>query len=326
MICATTLPRALCLRASRLALAGSATWLCASGSRAHDGAGATLPPWRPNLWLTAALLAFALLFAVGHVRRARQHREGRAPHRREAWAFALCIATLMIALLSPLDRLSDLTFSAHMTQHELLMVLAAPLLVLARPLETYLWVLPIGQRRSLAAGRGPHVFFTLVDMLTAPVLALSLHGVVRWLWHLPVLFEAALRDEWVHGVQHASFFFSAVLFWWGVVYGRYGRSGYGMASLFVMFTGLHSGGLGALLAFADGVWYPLYALRARAAQIDALDDQQLAGLVMWVGAGLWLMFLALGLFLAWLGEARVRVVRGQVAASLHAQRAGEVAP
>jgi putative membrane protein len=305
--------------------AGAAVWLVAGEASAHDGA-SDLSPWQPNLWLTACLIALSFLFAFGHLRRAQQHAKKRAPHRREAAAFALFIATLLIALVSPLDRLSDLSFAAHMTQHELLMVLAAPLLVLSRPLETYLWILPLERRRALARGRGPRLFLRLVDVLTAPLFALSLHGLVRWLWHVPFLFESALRDEWIHGAQHATFFFSAVVFWWGVVYGRYGRAGYGIASMFVMFTGIHSGGLGALLAFADGVWYPLYAVRAQAANLDALHDQQLAGLVMWVGAGLWLMFIALALFMAWLGEARVRVARGQVAAYARAQREGEVVP
>jgi putative membrane protein len=309
------------------ACASAATLLLASSASAHDvTTPEALPPWRPNLWLSMGLLAISLLFSFGHLRRARRQPGRAVPHRREAWAFLLCMTTLAIALLSPLDRLSDITFSAHMTQHELLMVLAAPLLVLARPLDTYLWALPLHLRQKLGRSATARLFELTVNALTAPLFALTLHGAVRWLWHVPALFEAALRDEFIHGLQHATFFFSAVLFWWGVVHGRYGRTGYGMASLFVMLTGLHSGGLGALLSFADGVWYPLYALRARAEALDPLQDQQLAGLVMWVGAGLWLMFIALGLFMAWLGEARVRVARGRVAALMHAQAQGKAAP
>jgi putative membrane protein len=300
-------------------LLGFALILSAQAVRAHDGAAAPLPAWQPNLWLLALLGAASLCFALGFVRRARHARS--IPHRRQACAFVLCIATLALALVSPLDRLSDLTFSAHMTQHELLMVLAAPLLVLARPLDTYVWLLTPGARRALQ-GEPNRRLRALAAFLTAPLFALLIHGLVRWLWHLPWLFEAALRDEWTHGVQHATFFLSALLFWWGVVEGRYGRSGYGLASLFVLVTALHSGALGALLALGTSPWYPLYTWRARGLALDPLADQQLAGLVMWVGAGMWLMLIALALFLAWLGEARRRVARAELASLLRASGEG----
>jgi putative membrane protein len=301
--------------------ASGALWLShllgAQPVRAH-AAEQTLPVWQPDLWFLALLGALASTFALGHLRRRANATQGRTPHQREALAFLLCMLTLLIALVSPLDRLADLSFSAHMTQHELLMVLAAPLLVLARPLDTYLWVLPRRTRRQFWSGHAGRGLLVTLDLVTHPWLTLLLHGAIRWAWHVPFAFEAALRDPWVHALQHATFFLSAVLFWWGVVHGRYGRAGYGASALFVLLTAVHSGGLGALLTFGDSVWYPLHVARAPAAAVDALDDQQLAGLVMWVGAGLWLMFVALGLFMAWLGEARVRAARGTVGALLRA--------
>src|ERR1700712_4216682 len=103
--------------------------------------------------------------------------------------------TLLLALLSPLDRLSDLTFSAHMLQHELLMLLAAPLLVLSRPLPKYLRALPAPARLRVAQWLRQPSAVACFRMLSAPAVALVLHGLVRWLWHEPGLFEAALANE-----------------------------------------------------------------------------------------------------------------------------------
>jgi putative membrane protein len=255
------------------------------------------------LWL--ALAISVALYARGYcVLRGRLG----APLRRgwvRACYFALAIASLVIALLSPLDAWSDQLFSAHMIQHELLMLVAAPLLVLARPLEPYFWALPhVARDHSLALIRKP-AFKWVFTALTAPGIALLLHGLVRWLWHIPILFEACLHDETLHGIQHASFFLSAILFWWAVLQGIHGRSGYGIAVVFVFATALHTGALGALITFASRPWYPDQTPAALSG-MDALADQQLAGFIMWIVAGTWLTGLGLALFVAWLGQASRR--------------------
>ncbi len=281
---------------------------------AHEPGPAELAhTWTFNPWLILFLLAVSTLYVLGERRASHKSRVPGPLHALERGAFALCIVTLVVALLSPLDALSDLTFAAHMTQHELLMLLAAPLLVLARPLPTYMHALPPALRRHAAALLRRASLVSGFRFLTAPLVALLLHGAIRWLWHLPSWFEAALHSEWIHGLQHASFFLSALLFWWGLLQGRYGRAGYGLAALFVLFTAIHTGALGALLSFSHHVWYPAYGLRLREVQLDPLRDQHLAGLIMWVGAFVWMLLLALALFLAWLGEARRRVMRGAVA-------------
>jgi putative membrane protein len=104
-----------------------------------------------------------------------------------------------------------------------------------------------------------------------------------WAWHVPSLFGAALENEAVHAVQHASFLGTALLFWWAVL-GRDGRvvqrTGAAMAYLFT--TMLHTGALGALLTLAPTPWYPHYAATSAAFGLDPVQDQQLGGLVMWV--------------------------------------------
>jgi putative membrane protein len=276
--------------------------LVPAAAYAHPG---ELAPWTFNPWVLGGVALASALYVRG------ARAIGGAHRRLENAAFATAMLSLLVALISPLDAWSDYSFAAHMTQHELLMLLAAPLLVLARPLPAYLRALPGKMRASLAprlASRRAQAWFR---MLSAPALTLLVHGAIRWLWHLPSLFEAALANEWVHGVQHASFFLSALLFWWGLVQGRYGRAGYGLAFLFVLLTAMHTGALGALLAFSEHGWYPSYA--ARGGVRDVLADQQIAGQIMWVAAGVWMMMLALALLLAWLGEARRRAQRGSVA-------------
>jgi cytochrome c oxidase assembly factor CtaG len=124
-----------------------------------------------------------------------------------------------------------------------------------------------------------------------------------WLGHIPALYELAVRSESVHTLQHATFVSTSVLFWWGLIYGRYGRAGYGAAVFYVFTTAIHTGILGALLTFTR---VPVYGVYATPEHIDPLGDQQLAGLVMWIPAGLLLTMIGVGLFAAWLGEAERR--------------------
>lgn len=215
----------------------------------------------------------------------------------QAGCYAAGWLILVFALLSPLKAWSDALFSAHMTQHELLMLGAAPLMVLGRPLIPYLWAFSFERRKRLVARTRTRGVVKAWRLATNPLFIVAAHGLVIWLWHIPVLFEAALRSQPVHALQHAMFFFTAVLFFHSLVYGRYGRLGYGVAVAYVFLTALHSSLLGAFLTFAQRVWYPLYAERSA----TPLEDQRLAGLIMWVPAGLLLTAVGLALFSAWLG-------------------------
>lgn len=262
--------------------------------------------WTFDPLVIGGLATASIVYAVGVRRLYRVAGAGRRALLWRTLAYDAGILVCALALLSPLDHASDVLFSAHMVQHELLMVVAAPLIALARPMAPALWALP--RRWRVRAGRalqrpGPVRAWHLV---TAPVVALVLHALVRWLWHLPVLFDAALADEGVHAVQHLSFFLTAVLFWWALIHGRYGRVGYGVGVAFVFLTVVHSGLLAAILAFAD---HPLYAPHAAATArwgVDALVDQERAGLLMWIPVGVIMMAIGLALFAAWMGQASRR--------------------
>jgi putative membrane protein len=264
-----------------------------------------IDPW--NAVTALCLMALAFLYSVGLARLWGSAAGKQTIRRWQAASFFAGWASAGIALLSPLDRLSEVLFSAHMAQHEILMLIAAPLMVAGRTFIALLWGMP-GHARE-AAGRlvrQPWVEGAW-DRLTGPLTVLVAHALILWVWHVPVLFEAALHNESVHVFQHLGFFLTAALFWWALIHGRYGRLGYGVAVLYVFATAMHTQILGALLTFGTRVWYPTHASRTIAAGVNAVDDQQLAGVVMWIPFGVVFLLVGLALFAAWLGEAERRV-------------------
>jgi cytochrome c2 len=196
-----------------------------------------------------------------------------------------------------------------MVQHELLMAIAAPLLVLGRPLVPWVWALPAGWRRPIGRLTASTPVRTGWDGLTSPGVAWTLHAVAIWGWHLPGLFEASLRSETVHALQHASFLGTGLLFWWTVLERRHGRLGWPGAVIALFTTAMHTGLLGALLTFSSRLWYPIYAPATAAWGLTPLEDQQLAGLIMWIPGGLPYLVAALALLASWLGEPGRRRLR-----------------
>src|SRR2546430_17406895 len=139
------------------------------------------------------------------------------------------------------------------------------------------------------------------------VIAWIIHAVIISAWHAPSLFEATLENERIRALQRTSFLFSALLFWWAVIHGRQRALGFGLAVLYMFTTALHSGLLGALLTFANSVWYPGYAERTAAWGLTPLEDQQIGGLIMWIPAGLVYIAAGTALFAAWLSESEMCV-------------------
>ncbi len=218
----------------------------------------------------------------------------------EAAAFAAGWVTLLLALLSPLHRLGQVLFSAHMAQHELLMAVAAPLLVLGRPLLPFVWALPMSWRRAAGSWVAVPPCPTCLGLVTLPPAAWTLHAAAIWLWHAPPFFQATLRSELIHSLQHLSFLGTGLLFWWALLRGRQGRLGGPAAVLYLFTTSLHTTVLGALLTFSSRLWYPLYASSTAAVGTTPLEDQQLAGLIMWVPANLAYLVAALVIVSGWL--------------------------
>jgi putative membrane protein len=211
----------------------------------------------------ACLALSAWLYLRGVVRLWRASAPGVGLRKWEAAAYAAGWLALLVGLVSPLHPMGRVLFSAHMTQHEVLMLVAAPLLVLGRPLIPFIWALPASWRPKVGALGKARWFEKGWRALTNPLAAWAIHAVALWIWHAPDLFQATIDDEFIHTLQHLSFLLSALLFWWAIVHSSKGLMSYGAAVLYMFTTSVHSGLLGALITFSSSVWYPAYAETTR---------------------------------------------------------------
>jgi cytochrome c2 len=135
-----------------------------------------------------------------------------------------------------------------------------------------------------------------------PSVAFALHAIALWTWHLPGLYQATLTNDLLHSLQHTSFIFTALLFWWTILGANRGQLARGKAILYLFLTALQTGALGALLTFAPSLWYPAYAATTGPWGLSPLDDQQLGGLIMWIPGSIAYLVAALVLFAEWLRD------------------------
>ncbi|HCY61978.1 MAG TPA: cytochrome c oxidase assembly protein [Oxalobacteraceae bacterium] len=265
--------------------------------------------WQVDRWVLGGLVAGIWLYAVGlHRLWGAAHFGAGIPAGCAACYFA-GMALLVVALMSPVDAIGEHLFSMHMVQHELMMLVAAPLIVAGNPLTACIWAFsPPARVRigRLLHSRSLRWLRQLWHLLTQALAAWLLHALVLWAWHFPTLFSASLADDGVHTLQHISFLGSALLFWAALLgpHARLRANRQGLAAVYVLTTAIHTGALGALLTFSPRAWYPDYAGRTEDWGLTLLEDQQLGGLIMWVPAGF--LLLAAGLWLA----ARMLAPRG----------------
>ena len=258
-------------------------------------------PWSFEPWVVVCMVLAATLYVWGLANLWRRAGVGRGVRLAEAAAFGAGWLVVGVALVSPLDAMGSALFSAHMVQHELLMIVAAPLLVLGRPLAVWIWAFPLAWRGPIGASFHRPGWRVPWLLLTGPLWAWILHALALWLWHLPSLMEAALKNEAIHAFQHICFLLTALVFWWSVL-GSVSRRDRGIALLSIFTTMVHTGALGALLTLSHTVWYPSYAASAPDWGFTALQDQQLGGIIMWVPAGLVYIVCLLVLASRWLAE------------------------
>ena len=264
--------------------------------------GVLLSEWHWDASVLAGIIAGLVLYSLGLIRLGQ--RPGGISARRvwQTVGYLTSLAAIFFALESPIDALSDQLFSAHMLQHVLLMHVAAPLMALSSPLTPLLMALTGSARLAVGRwwGRGGGVR-SFWRALNRPLVVWSLYAGVLWFWHAPVFYTAALENETIHIVEHFSFFFAALLFWWKVIHGyapRWRLRGYGV--LFLLAEMAQGEVLGALLTYAPTPWYPVYQGQALLAGISALTDQQVAGLVMFAADGLVFSSALLWMTRAWM--------------------------
>jgi cytochrome c oxidase assembly factor CtaG len=249
--------------------------------------------WDPVVWLT--LLGLLVLHTRGW-------RHGRR-HRGRRWAFVAAIVTIGVALLSPLDALSSTLASAHMVQHLLLTIVVAPLLVISRPTVTLLRGLPHCARRDLVRLRRVRRVRAADVVRPYQITCAAVFAVALWAWHASSPYELALRNDLVHRLEHLTFLVTAVCSWAAIALVTRHRHGAVGTSVLVLFgLSLQGSILGALLTFATQPWYPSYEARTGPWGLTPLEDQQLAGVIMWVPAGVVYLGAALGLMTVWISR------------------------
>jgi putative membrane protein len=256
----------------------------AAPALAHAGE-ATSSGWSFDPLIIAPLLFSLALFVVGTLRLRGRAARGASRLDRRTILFLTGWLILAGAVVSPLHIAGARSFAAHMLEHELLMLAAAPLLVLAEPLAVMLWALPAAARRTAGAWSRSTPVRWVWRRATDPVVATLVQAGALWLWHIPALFDRALVSPVWHIAQHLSFLVSALLFWTAVFPARPRNRPVAVLCLFA--TSLVSGALGAMMAFAQSPWYLPYVRLGMAPNgLSALEDQQLAGMLMWVPGGL----------------------------------------
>lgn len=218
---------------------------------------------------------------------------------------------LGLALLSPLDEFGGLFFSWHMVQH-LVLLYAAPVLLLGWPYAVLLWALPRRLRQAVGRALGrSSPGGRLLRVLTSPASALGAGIVSLWVWHFPPLYDAVLTRRWLHDIEHITFFLGALLYWWPLVgvppvSGRFRTEG-GRVFYLVLY-GSQAGLLGALVTFWPGVLYHRYLVERALPADRLLADQAFGGLLMWLSGPVVVLLLSL----LTLGRTVQHVAEGEV--------------
>ena len=241
-------------------------------------------PWNrwdlhPSVVIGLALLG-GLYVYLGGLRSARRH----------VATFVGALVVLFLALNGPLHNLSDsYLFSAHMAQHLLLTLVFPPLLLYGTPA----WVV-----RPLL---GPRWIMAVARVATRPLMAAIIFSAPIVIWHVPVLYEAALRHHNLHIVQHLVFLSTAVIMWWPVLspIPELPRAQHLVQLLYLFLLGIPMSVTGALITLSDSVLYPFYATAPRVGGLSPLDDQQIGGLLMWVLGGLMLWIVMTVIWFRW---------------------------
>ncbi len=261
------------------------------------------PPEPHDVWTAWNLDPVLLIGGAVVVALYARGRSRRPAPRGRTMAFVAGMVALAIALVSPLEAMSSALASAHMVQHVLLVLVAAPLLALAAPSPTLLRGLParvvrVGARAFNRLGGGPW----LGRPLRQPAVVWVLHVATLWFWHAAGPYGAALDSQGLHVVEHTSFLVTGVLLWRVIIGPRRARGSQGVGVLVVFGLAVQSVLLSALLTFAEAPWYAGYATTTAGWGLTPLDDQHLAGVIMWIPAGAIHVGAALALLVSWIAS------------------------
>jgi cytochrome c oxidase assembly factor CtaG len=271
---------------------------------AHEAVGpsptAVATAWSFDPGIVLAIVLFAWLYDLGMRNLWKRYGSGRVINRWQAAAFAAAVGVLVLALISPLDSMAASLFSAHMTQHMLLVLAVPPLLLFGRADLALPAALPNDWQRSTRRFLHLPLCRGTTRALLHPATAWWLFWAVFWAWHVPWLYQGALHHDTVHALEHVSLLAVSLLFWRVVLRAAGERSfPYPFAILFVFTTMLQMSVLAALLTFADRSWYPAYNAATTQWGISLLNDQRTGALVMWMTSNAAFLGMVALLFVRW---------------------------
>ena len=269
-----------------------------------------LTHWIFAPWLMACLVVASGWYVAGMLRMGGQQRAA-ILGRWRAGSYFTGLALLFVVLMSPLDALSDDLFSAHMLQHMFLLLVVPPLLVWGRPVITWLWAFDVGNRRAIARGWKRGGCNGAFRFLMHPLCVWTLLSAALCFWHLPGPYDAALHREWLHDLEHASFLAFSLQFWTLVIepYGQRRALGYGATVIFVVSSGFVMGMIGAVLTFAPVPLYTAYLHTTQVHGLTPVQDQQIAGIIMWIPSNLVHAAALCTVFFAWFRTDERRAVQ-----------------
>jgi putative membrane protein len=273
----------------------------------HAGAGFPSGPtyshWRlePTVGLLVVGLIVAYFLALGPLNRRTPGWETRTATGRQKACFLSGVLTILVALGPPLDDWSGyMLLSAHMVQHLLLTLVAPPLLLLGLPA----WLLEPLTRRPLVNRVG--------YLLTRAPVALLLPGFLFALWHVPSLYEAALERELVHVLEHQVFLLTGLLAWWPLVgpLPAWPRLSPPLQCLYLFAWTIPGGVVGSIITMGSVPLYPHYAAAPRMWGLSLATDQEIAGLLMWVGTNTVYLAIVSVIFFRWAAAEEAKERRG----------------
>ena len=205
-------------------------------------------------------------------------------------------------MFGPFDTYADYLFLVHMLQHLTLALAAAPLLLMAGVMPAFMWSMP----RFLRQGVGAEFAVTgmarrVVSVATQPRVAIVLFVGALWIWHIPDIYDAAVRNELIHLAEHMSFFLGAMLFWWPIIGPAPVRSplGYPQRLIYLLLVVTPSAVLAALVTLAGSSIYDVYDGSNEVWGLDPLSDQRIGGLIMWVPGNFVYLLTMTVLFFKW---------------------------
>ena len=271
---------------------------------------AFLQSWEWRLDLGLLLFGFAALYTVGWVKLRRKNAKIASYWRLISYYGGLLI--LVLALFSALDVWQTQLFFVHMIQHLFLLMFAPPLLFLANPLPFILWALPKPERHQLARlFKKKSAFRKGFVWITAPWVVWLIYTLNLILWHDPNPYNAAIENDFLHDIEHFTFFYAGFGFWWhitGAAPKFHGKRTYAMRMSLIVATFFVNLIVGVSIALSPDIIYTYYEGVPRTWDITVKADQTIGGLIMWIPGGMMYLitFLILGANLVAESEKRAR--------------------